>query len=131
VQGLLKEKVDTETHRDWATRAIQAMNKTFPKRGRITWIKCQRWLPHILLCAEHIEYLAIVVPEAVQFLHRAGNYVSECGLYAEAEALLRQALSLAEKTLGTQQTETMQITKNLADLPGKNAQMASGNQSHQ
>ncbi len=116
VQGLLKVEMDAETYRDWATRAIQAMNKTFPKKGATTWVKCRHWLPHVLICAELIEHLEIIVPEATQLLHRAGSYASECGLYAEADLLLRQALSISEKTLGVQHTDTMKIAKSLADL---------------
>jgi hypothetical protein len=131
VQGLLKEKMETETYRDWATRAIQALNKTFPKRGAPTWEKCQRWLPHVLVCAELIEHLEITVPEAVQLLHQAGNYTSECGLYAEAKSLLQQALSISEKMLGAQHPDIVKMVKSLADLLRKNERMELDDQGHQ
>jgi hypothetical protein len=116
VQGILKEEMDADTYRDWATRVIQALSKTFPKRGAATWIKCQRWLPHALACGELIEYLEITVPEATQLLHRAGNYASECGLYIEADVLLRQALSISEKMLGVHHSDTIEISNSFADL---------------
>ena len=108
VQALVKDSLDAETYRYWAERAVLAVNKTFPKRGAVTWQKCQRWLLHALACANIIESINIILPEAASLLHQSGNYAYEFGLYKEAQLLLRRALSIREKLLGREHSETQE-----------------------
>ncbi len=108
VQALVKDSLDAETYQYWAEKAVLAINKTFPKRGAATWHKCQRWLLHVLACANIIESFNIMLPEAASLLHRSGSYAYEFGLYKEAQILLRQALSIREKLLGQEHFETQE-----------------------
>lgn len=108
VQALVKDSLDAETYRYWAERTVLAIDKTFPKRGAITWDKCQRWLLHALACANIVKAMNIMLPEAASLLHRSGSYAYEFGLYREARILLHQALRIREKLLGQEHSETQE-----------------------
>lgn len=116
VQALVKDTLDAETYRYWAERTILAINKTFPKRGAVTWQKCQRWFLQALACADLIESLGMMLPEAGSLLHRAGSYAGEFGFSTEAQQLLRQALSIHEKILGREHPETQEAQLTLNHL---------------
>ena len=64
-------------------------------------------------------------PEAARLLNDAGYYLSERGQYPEAEALLKQALTIREKMPSSERADIAQSQNNLAEvyrLQGKYAQ---------
>lgn len=97
VQSVLKGLLDEPTRRLWAIRTVVALEASFPEEGKVhLWPQCQQYLPHVLVGARLIEHYQLALPEASRLLLRAGSYASSRAQYAQAHALLQQALILAE-----------------------------------
>jgi hypothetical protein len=92
--------MDDETGKQWAERAVLAVNAVFPRVEFATWPQCERYLPHALVCAELIEQGQISGLEAADLLYGAGCYLIERARISEAYPLLQQALVIREKRLG-------------------------------
>jgi tetratricopeptide (TPR) repeat protein len=116
VQVVLKDGMDKKTQRKWAQRAVKAVNAAFPRVEYRTWPRCQACLPHALACAALIELHTFTFPEAAWLLNRVGWYLREHTLYAQAEALLQQALSICEKAPDPKETNSGSILNNLVLL---------------
>ncbi|MBV9230722.1 MAG: tetratricopeptide repeat protein [Chloroflexi bacterium] len=98
VQVVLKDRVDEDTRRQWAERALRAVHHVFPGESSIeTWPFCQRYLPHAQCCIQFIEKEHLYFPEAVQLLARAGTYLKDRARYSEAEHLLQDARQLQKR----------------------------------
>src|SRR5947209_16250197 len=66
VQAVLKDEMDEETQRQWAERAVRAVNSAFPDVEYETWPECERLLLHARVCAELIEHWKMAFPEAAE-----------------------------------------------------------------
>jgi tetratricopeptide (TPR) repeat protein/DNA-binding XRE family transcriptional regulator len=98
VQVVLKDRMDEDTRREWAERALRAVHRVFPREAAIeTWPLCQRYLPHAQCCIQSIEQEHLYFPEAVQLLTRTGTYLKDRARYNEAEQLLQDARQLQER----------------------------------
>src|SRR5262249_42468237 len=102
--------------RQWAERTVQAVNATFPTVEVATWRRCEQCLPHAQVCKDLIEQGSFTFPEAGRLLMQTGWYLSERGLYTEAEPLLERALSIGERVLGPEHPETGETLNDLALL---------------
>src|SRR5205823_670195 len=100
VQVVLKDGMEQEMQRQWAERAVRAVNQAFPEVEFAHWPHCQRCLPHAQICANLIEQWEMTFPEATSLLKKAGYYLQERGRYTEAEPLCLQALAIREQQLG-------------------------------
>jgi hypothetical protein len=65
VQAVLKDAMDSATQRRWAERAVLAVNRSFPPSEVETWPAWQMYLPHALVCADHIAQRALTTQERV------------------------------------------------------------------
>jgi tetratricopeptide (TPR) repeat protein/transcriptional regulator with XRE-family HTH domain len=98
VQVVLKDRMDADTRREWAERALRAVHRVFPREGAIdTWPLCQRYLSHAQHCIQSIEQEHLYVPEAVELLTRTGSYLKDRARYSEAEQMLQEARQLQER----------------------------------
>ena len=125
VQVVLKDGMDKKTQPRWAQRTVKAVNAAFPRVEYSTWPRCQACLPHALACAALIELHKFTFPEAARLLGKVGWYLREHALYAQAEALLRQALSICEHAPDPEDTDIGSILNSLVLLyraQGKYAQ---------
>ena len=128
LQAVLKDGMDAATQRQWAERAVRAVNHVFPDVEFATWQRCQSLLPHAQVCAILIKQWNMMFPEAVRLLQQTGNYLRECAQYGQAEPFFRQALSIREQNLGTEHPAVAECLANLAELnyyQGKYAQAES------
>jgi tetratricopeptide (TPR) repeat protein len=116
VQAVLRDTMDGETRKQWAERAVLAVNETFPSVEFATWAQCERYLPHALVCAELIEQGQMRSLEAAALLYRAGWYLDDRGRYSEAEPLYQRALSIREQALGADHPSTGTTLHALASL---------------
>lgn len=116
VQAVLKDKMSSQKRRRWAERAVQAVSHVFPLVEVSTWPSCQRYLPHALECAAHIEQWHVSFPEAAHLLNQAAYYLEDRAQYLEAEPLYQHALEIRERTLGLDHPDTAQSLNNLASL---------------
>jgi len=101
MQTIIKGEMDTKTKHYWAKYAISVLNHVFPNSHDVAdWPRCQRYLPHVLACAEFIEEEEITSLEAGELLYRAGIYLHKRGYSVPADLLLRAALSAIQGSLG-------------------------------
>jgi len=107
VQAVLRDKMTPQEQRQWAERAIRAVNAVFPAAVELeTWARCERYLPQAQVCAQLLEQYDLAFAEAAGLLHEMGLYLVEHARYAEAERYLRQALQIKQKVLPAEHSET-------------------------
>lgn len=116
VQVVLKENLDQEAKQQWAVRTVRVVNAAFPKASFHAWMRCERYLPHVQACAELIEEHRLNFSEGARLLQQAGVYQRERGIYGQAEAFLRRALTIFERILGSESPEVTSVLNDLAWL---------------
>ncbi len=116
VQAVLKDDMDNTTQRRWAERAVRAVNRSFPQIAVEMWPLCQLYLPHALVCADHIAQWELATTEAAGLLFQAGYYLVDRGKYEQAEPLYQRALTTYERVLGPEHPDTLRSVNNLAVL---------------
>jgi tetratricopeptide (TPR) repeat protein/DNA-binding CsgD family transcriptional regulator len=116
VQVVLRDRMDAQTQRLWAERAVYAVNATFPEVAFDTWARCELCLPQTQACVELIDQYQFTFPEAARLLHQAGCYLRERGLYRSAEPFLKRALAIREHVLDGEHLDTASTLDHLALL---------------
>jgi tetratricopeptide (TPR) repeat protein len=116
VQAVLKDGMDKETQRLWAERAIRAVNRTFPDVELNTWEECQRFLPHVLVCATYIEEYGLTFPEAARLFNEAASYLVARVRYEQAELMLLKALEVRQQVLEANHPDTARTLNDLGVL---------------
>jgi tetratricopeptide (TPR) repeat protein len=115
-QAVIRQNLGPETEREWAERALLALDWVFPEPEVPVWPICQRLISHAQICAAWVRKWNIQSDRAALLLHKAAFYLGERAQYAEAEPLYRRALSIREKVLGPEHPDTATILDNLAEL---------------
>ncbi|HJT59498.1 MAG TPA: tetratricopeptide repeat protein [Ktedonobacteraceae bacterium] len=113
VQAVLKDDMDRATQRLWAERAIRAVNQAFPNVELETWERCQRCLPHVLICAASTEEYGLAFPEAARLFNEAASYLGTHARYGQAVLLLLRTLAIRQQVLEVNHPE---IARTLNDL---------------
>ena len=116
VQTVLRDEMDKTMQRQWAERAVRAMERTFPHVEFSTWPRCERLLPHALAGAHLVREWRMEFLEATRLLNQISSYLKVRARYAEAEPLLRWALRTREKILGPDHPAVATLLSNLATL---------------
>ena len=116
VQSLIRDRMDDNTKRLWGERTVRAVNSAFPSVEFQNWHLCSRMLPHAEVSAALIEEWGFEFQEAGRLLNQAGFYLVDQARYGEAELMYRRALSMREKTLGTDHPDVANSLNNLAQL---------------
>lgn len=116
VQVVLKDALTEQERRLWAERAVTLVSRAWPETGAANWECCQDYLPHALICADHIDQWKLCSGEAMRLLRGVGVYLSERASYQQAEHMLLRALSLCETLRGADDPETAAILQELGWL---------------
>jgi tetratricopeptide (TPR) repeat protein len=116
VQEVLKDQMGGEQQALWAERVVRAATQSFPKVNYQTWTRCERLIPHALVCAAHIEHWKMTYWEARNLLYQTGEYFYQRGQYWEAEPLWKSVLAICEQALGLEHPGTLSNLNNLALL---------------
>jgi len=114
VQDVLKDAMPPEAHPHWTERVTKALNHVFPYVTFEAWSRCERYLPHALVCARLIEQYTLSLPKAARLLNSAGYYLEARGRYREALPLYQRALAICEQELGSVHPTTTRIQENYA-----------------
>jgi tetratricopeptide (TPR) repeat protein len=107
---------DAAAQRALLERLVCVLEEQFPQVEYANWRRCEALLPHVQACATLISQQQVCFPEASYLLMRAGWYVREQGQFTQAAQLLQQALTLAERALGSDDVYLGAILTNLAIL---------------
>jgi tetratricopeptide (TPR) repeat protein/transcriptional regulator with XRE-family HTH domain len=116
VQSVIRDRMDLQTFRHWTDSVLQAVNDAFPVVTFEQWMRCERYLSHALASVSWIEQEAVLFPQAVQLLEKAGAYLQERGQYKQAEPLLVRAIALREQHLLAEHSDTARSLNSLANL---------------
>lgn len=118
VQAVQMENLQPEQHRQWAHRLVLALNAVFPldSREALSWSQCLRYLEQVQACEVLIRKHHLLLPEAAEVLERTAVYLRERALYALAEPLSQQALSIWEQQVEPRPVERARSLNNLAQL---------------
>ncbi|GHO98815.1 tetratricopeptide repeat protein [Reticulibacter mediterranei] len=116
VQEVIQEVLSEQERELWMQRAVQVVNAVFPSGEHGTWSLCEILLPHALLCAGWLRTMNQQTSQGARLLNNTGGYLSERGLYKEAEPLLQRALAIDEEQMGNTHPDTATSLNNLAGL---------------
>jgi tetratricopeptide (TPR) repeat protein len=116
LQDSIRDALDQTARRQWAEKAVCALNAAFPDPEFHAWAECVRLLPHALAAGELIELFGFESSEAARLLNQTGYFLAETGRAAEAEAPYRRALAIRERTLGAEHPDTANSLNNLGFL---------------
>jgi tetratricopeptide (TPR) repeat protein len=116
VQEVLKDQMEAELQGKWAECIVRAVEQSFPEVDYQMWTRCERLIPHALLCVAHIDHWDMTFVEARKLLTQSGIYLFQRGQYRESEALFQQTLAICERVLGPEESSTLQALNNLAIL---------------
>jgi tetratricopeptide (TPR) repeat protein len=118
VQAMVRDRMGQVEQRQWAERAVRAVNHAFPSLDPSNWPACERLLPHALRSAELIRGMNFEFQEAGRLLFQTASYLWVRARYGEAERLYQLALSILEMALGPFHPGVAQSLNNLAGLYG-------------
>ncbi len=116
VQTVLKDGMSKNQQREWAERAVRALDRIFPVVKFATLPRCERYFPHAQACAILIERWDMVFVEAAHLLRRVGEYLSERSQFIQAQQCLQQALTICERLPEPQLPELANCLNVLAAL---------------
>lgn len=116
VQRVTQDSLSAEERRAWSVRAVAAVAEATPDFEFDDWPLCDLLLPQWRVCADQIRDDSIETEQAAYLLYQAGRYLRARALYAEAEALLRRAIEIAERVHGALHALTADFVDELACL---------------
>ncbi len=114
VQAVIRHEMNDTTSRNYAERIVRAVTKSFPDPEFSNWLLCEQLLPHARACVTHLADYNLEILEATRLLNDLGLYLDRRHQYAEAEATHKQALSIRERLLGSENPHTALSLNNLA-----------------
>jgi tetratricopeptide (TPR) repeat protein len=107
---------DPATQRARFERIVRVLDEQFPEVEYANWRRCEELLPHVQTCATLIAQYQVILPEAAYLLTKAGWYLREQAQYTQAAPLLQQALTIIERSLGSDHSYLGDILNCLAQL---------------
>ena len=118
VQSILRHEMDEETQRDWAEKAVRAVNSVFPDPEDVSnWSTCERLLPCAKTCVELIEEWKLESGKAGNLLNQIAYYLYHRKAdYDSTKLLLERSLAIREKVFGKEHPDVAESLNNLAEL---------------
>jgi tetratricopeptide (TPR) repeat protein len=116
VQEVIQDGLTEEEKRQWAERAVRAVNGAFPSPEFANWAQCERMVPQALACEPIIEAYVFEFEVAGQLLNQAGCYLDGRARFSDAEPLHQRALAIRERALGPDHPDVAESVNNLAVL---------------
>ena len=117
VQSVLKDALDMEAQRQWAQRAIYAVNTVFPQHiDMSTWSRCRRYLAQAQSCSALSQDYALTFEQLASLLFRTATYLQVYDLHEQAKPLFQRALSIQEQVTGLDHPEVARSLNGLAAL---------------
>ncbi len=122
VQAVLQDRLEGPQARQWAERAVHLVSRAFPEGEMANWDRCEQFMPHVQVCADHIKAWRLFSEEAGSLLHRAGEYLYWRARYGEALALTQQAMEVRQQVLGPTHPDVAESLNNVAFFYGEMGQ---------
>ncbi|MBI4400180.1 MAG: tetratricopeptide repeat protein [Nitrospirae bacterium] len=77
IQAVVRDSLSKAVQRQWAERAVRAMERAFPEVALSTWDLCERFLPHAEACVTLIQAWDVKCEEAEKLLTRLWEYARQ------------------------------------------------------
>jgi tetratricopeptide (TPR) repeat protein/uncharacterized small protein (DUF1192 family) len=116
VQAVIRDGLGAVAEREWAERAVRALNNAFPSVEFENWQTCERLAPSALACAALIGAFAIESTQAARLLNQIGFYLGERARFSEAQPHYQRSLGIYERVLGPEHRDVARSLNNLAGL---------------
>jgi tetratricopeptide (TPR) repeat protein len=98
----------------WATHAGHALAAAFPGLPDYrNWPACERLVPHVLACADHLDRLGVESEELGRLISLVAVYLRQRARQRESEPLQERACAMLERTIGD---DEMQLAWSLHNL---------------
>ncbi len=114
VQEIVRTALTEAASHTHVERAALALDATFPDVEYANWARCERLVPHVVSIAGWIASHDLRSEAAGRVANATGQYLYDRGRYAESQALLERALSIRERTLGSEHIEVASSLHSLA-----------------
>jgi tetratricopeptide (TPR) repeat protein len=131
VQEVLKDEMTAEQLREWAERAVRAVNLSFPQPDFPNWPDCERLLPHAKVCAALAQDSQLEFEEAGLLSNKLAFYLDDRAQYLEAEPLFQAALRIGQRVLGPEHPAIAVYFNNLGLLYTHQGRYEEAERSHQ
>ncbi len=115
-QAVIQDGMTKQEKRQWAERAVRAVNGAFPSPEFANWAQCERLVSQALACALLIEAHGFEFKGAARLLGQAGCYLDDRARFSEAGPLLQRALAITQEALGPDHPDAASPLSNLAAL---------------
>lgn len=113
LQVIIRERTNEDEREQWTKRILQVMLQIFPNHKDVKSYDFghqsdrQQYLPHVLTFITLLKEWKVILPEAGELLYRVAHYLQQSwGSNQQALPLLRQAVDLAQQTLGKEHATT-------------------------
>ncbi len=118
VQAVTRDRMPEEVKKTWAAAVVKLLVKAFPFNSDDVrfWPTCQSLLPHALTVAEHAEKYGMELEKVAGLFNQTGGYLYSRAQYNASEPLLRHALEIYERHIGSDHPDTALSLNNLALL---------------
>jgi tetratricopeptide (TPR) repeat protein len=117
LQAIMQDAMTEPERRNWAEKAVKAVDGAFPDVSDFyQWGACERFLPHGTHLAGVMDEFGLETAEAATVLNDCGHFLKERARYGAALPLLKRALAIREKALGSEHPDTAGSLNNLAEL---------------
>jgi len=120
VQAVLRDEMTQETQKTWAERVVYAVNEAYPADVDVnTRSKCERYLPHALICTILLDQYRLAFLEAARLFHKVCLYVEFYMAnvkFTLVEPLYVHALDIKEQVLGPTHSDTADTLHVLAQF---------------
>ena len=114
VQQILRAAISQAQGRKYVTRAVAALEASFPEPEYAKYPLCNRLVPHVVALAEWAGCYDAQPEMAGRVFSRATRYLWERARYAEAQALSERALAIAERAFGPNHPDVSRCLNDLA-----------------
>jgi tetratricopeptide (TPR) repeat protein len=115
-QAVIRDNMNEEIGKQWAERAVQVINLSYPDQEAAPWLNRQKYLPHAIACTGSNNRWSSSPSEIAQLLYKAATYLRNTGQFMEAGVYFSRALTIREQILGVDHHETAQSLNGLAIL---------------
>lgn len=117
VQEILRTRLLEAQRKDWLTLSLWLLNAaaTGDPQDVRTWPRWDRLRPHVAIGVAQADAVGILEPTG-RLMNELGTLLSAKALYAEAEPLIRRALTIGEVAYGPEHLKVAIRLNNLASL---------------
>jgi tetratricopeptide (TPR) repeat protein len=116
VQEIVRAAIAESERRAYVERIVAALDVAIPAVEYANWALYDRLVPHVVAIAEWAESYNVRTDGVARILSLTGKYLTERGRYAEAQRLHERALTIRERTFGSDHPDVAFSLNNLASV---------------